>query len=162
MDTELFNPMRRYKAFRPRQSSRGTKAQATPTNRATISIYNNSTGAHVLAVRHWMLNGTANGVVSTAYAAGQVGSSQGLVTALLPSEAPQAGLIASIDTTTVYPADFNIALAAAGEAEWYHEFPFGIIQPGWSLVFQAQTAAQAMTVAAVWESILIEELDWFW
>jgi hypothetical protein len=109
-----------------------------------------------------MLNGQANGVISTAYAAGQVGSSQGLVTALLPSEASQAGLIASIDTTTVYPADYNLALTSTGEAEWFHDYPFAVISPGWSLVFQNSTAAQALTCSAIWEAILIDELDFFW
>ena len=161
MEHDILNPRRPYKTFRPRQASRGGKAVGTATNYATVSLYNNSTGPYVLVVRHWMMNGAANANIAASYQQGQIGSSQGLVTPMIPSEATQAGLIASIDTATQYPGDTGIALAAAGEAEWYHEFPFAFIPPKWSQVWQTTTIGQALTVVAVWEAILIDELDYF-
>lgn len=162
MDTELYNPTRRYKHFRPRQALRGSKAVAAPTNHATFSLFNDTTGPYVLVVRDFLVQGTANDLVGTAYVNAQVGSSQGLVQPFLPTAGKQNGLFASIDTATVYPADYIIALSSLGAFEWYHDFPYGVVEPGWSLVFQAATIAHATTVSVVWEAILIDELDFFW
>jgi hypothetical protein len=162
MDTDFFNPARRFKHFRPRQASRGMKVQGVPTNRATISLFNNSSGPYVLVVRDFSVNGTANDNIVTSYQPGQIGSSQGLVTALLPGEAIQNGLIASIDTTTVYPGDYTINLSSLGTFEWMHDWPFAVIEPSFSLVFQATVAAHAVTVSALWEAIQIDQLDYFY
>jgi hemolysin activation/secretion protein len=162
METEIYNPTRRFKNFRPREAVRALKAQAVPTNRATISIYNNSTGPRVIVLRDFTVSGTANDMIATSYANGQVGSSQGLVAPLVAGDQLPIGLIASIDTTTVYAGDYQIPLGQPGFFEWYHDFPYGVVIPNMSLVFQCTTAAHAMTVAAVWEYVSIDELDFFW
>src|SRR5262245_13231666 len=162
MDTDLFNPARKYKHFRPRQASRASKSTGVPTNRATVSLYNNSTGSFVLAVRDFSVAGTAADNVALSYQPGQVGSSQGLVASLLPTDAVQPGLLASIDTLTVYAADYTVPLNTTGEWEWFHEFPFAMITPGFSLVFQCSVAAHAIVVSAVWEAIEIDQLDYFY
>ena len=161
MDTDLFNPARKYKEFRPRMASRGSKATGVPTNRATVSLYNNSTGTYVLAVRDFTVAGTAADSIALSYQPGQIGSSQGLVASFLPTDAIQAGLIASVDTLTVYAADYTVPLNTTGEWEWFHEFPFAVISPGFSLVWQCGTAAHAIVVSAVWEAIQIDQLDYF-
>lgn len=162
MDTEIYNPTRRYKHFRPREAVRASKAVAAPTNHATISIFNNSTGPRILVVRDLFVQGSANDLVAMSYQTGQVGSSQGLVQPYLPSSQTLAGLIAGIDTLTVYAADYTIALSSLGTYEWYHDFPWAVIEPGFSLVVQAVTVAHATTVSAVWEAVSIDELDFFW
>lgn len=161
-DTELYNPTRRYKHFRPREAARGLKATTVPTNRATISIFNNSTGPRILVLRDFTLNGTAADTVNTSYQPGQIGSSQGLVASMLPSQPSPGGLIASIDTATVYPGDYQLALSSLGIFVWQHDIPFGVVEPGFSLVFQVNVAAHALAVAAIWEAVSIDELDWFW
>src|SRR5262249_60582120 len=93
---ELYNPTRRFKHFRPREAVRALKATAVPTNRATVSIFNNTTGPRVLVVRDFTITGTANDTVATSFATGQIGSSQGLVSGLVAGEALPTGLIASI------------------------------------------------------------------
>ena len=160
-DTEIFNPTRRYKHFRPREAARAQKT-LTPTNKATFSLYNDTTGRSVLVVRDFTVQGTANDLVGTSYQSGQIGTSQGLVQPLMPSGGKTAGLLASIDTVTTYASDYILALSSLGAFVWQHDFPFAVIEPGWSLVFQAATAAHATTVAVVWESIQIDELDSFW
>jgi len=162
MDTEIYNPTRRFKNFRPREAVRALKATGVPTNRATVSVYNNSTGPRVLVVRDYTVSGTANDFVATSFAVGQVGSSQGLVSGLVAGEQLPQGLIASIDTTTVYAGDYSIPLGQPGFFEWYHDFPFAVVLPGWSLVFQCNTVAHALTVSAMWEAVSIDELDFFW
>ena len=161
MDEPHIQPRREYKHFRPRQAVRGMKAQGVPTNRATISLFNDSTGPYVLVLRDFSVNGTANDNIATSYQPGQIGTSQGLTQSLLPTGAKQNGLIASIDTATVYAGDYTLNLSSLGTFEWFHDWPYAIVEPGWSLVFQATVAAHAVTVSALWEAIAIDELDFF-
>lgn len=161
MDEELFNPRREYRLFRPRQAMRGRATSGTPTNRATISLYNNTTGRATLAVRDVTISGTASDTIAIQYAQGQVGSTAGQQAALVANEAIYPGLLAWIDTTTVFSGDYVAALTAQGAFWWQHDFPFGVVQPGFSLVFQDTTAAHAITVSLIWEAIEIDQLDWF-
>lgn len=159
--SDEFNPRRQYRHFRPRQASRGMKASGVPTNLATIGLYNNSTGPFVLAVRDFTVNGTASDTVAISYVRGQIGASAGVVVPLVSFEAIQTGLIASVDTATAYPGDYAISLSTLGTFEWFHDWPFAVIEPGISLVFQGTVAAHAVTVSVLWESIQIDQLDVF-
>ena len=161
MDTEAFNPFREFKHFRPRQASRATKTVAAPTNHATISLFNNSSGPSVLVVRDFEVQGTANDFVTTSYVVGQPGTAQGLVVSMVSGEPLQAGLIASIDTATVYPGDYSLNLSSLGTFEWYHDWPYAVVTPGFSLVFQAVTVAHATMVSVVFETIGIDQLDFY-
>lgn len=162
MGGEIFPPKRRYKEFRPRQGARGMKQTTVPTNLATVGVFNNTTGAQYIVIRDITANGTASDLIACTYANSQVGSSVGLVHQLVPSMANQVGIIASIDTATVYPGDYIIALSNTGVWQWDHDFPFAVLEPGWSLVFQDQTAAHALEISCVWETINSDELDWVW
>jgi hypothetical protein len=161
-DGEFYNPKRRWKDFRPRQASRGFKTTGVPTNLATISLFNNSTGAELLVVRDMTISGTASDQVAVSNVGGQVGSSQGLVHSVVVGGAATPGLVASIDTATVYPADYSIALSTLAVFEWMHDFPFGVLLPGASLVFQVTTAAHALSVSLLWEAVSEDQLDWAW
>jgi hypothetical protein len=112
-------------------------------------------------LRDFSVNGTANDNIVTSYQQGQIGSSAGLQQPLMPTGAKANGLLASIDTATVYPGDYTLNLSSLGTFEWFHDWPYAVIEPGWSLVFQATVAAHAVTVSALWESIFIDELDFF-
>lgn len=162
MGGEIFNPKRRYKEFRPRQALRGMKSTGTPTNLATVGLFNNSTGPSLLVVRDLTINGAASDTVQVSNAVGAVGSSQGLVHAMVPSQPGSPGLVASIDTATVFPGDYMAALSTIGSFVWNHDIPFAVVEPGWSLVFQQVTAAHAMSIALIWEAIATDELDWSW
>lgn len=162
MDEELFNPRRMYRLFRPRQAMRGRSTTGTPTNRATISLYNNSTGRSTLAVRDVTISGTASDTVAIQYAQTQVGTTAGQQAALVANEAITPGLMAWVDTTTVFSGDYVAALTAQGAFWWQHDFPFGVVQPGYSLIFQDTTAAHALTVSLIWEAIEIDQLDYFY
>jgi hypothetical protein len=162
MDTDLFNPARKYKHFRPRQAARGGKNLASVTNLATVALFNNSTGPQVLVVRDILIVGTANDMIATAYVPGQVGASPGLVQPLLPTDALPAGLVTSADTVTSYPADYLLPLSSTADFEWWHDYPFAVVTPGWSFVLQERTSAKAMTVSLLWEAIAIDQLDYFY
>ena len=162
MDTDLFNPARKYKHFRPRQAARASKSLGVPTNHATVALYNNSSGPYLLVVRDFQISGTANDTIAVSYQPGAIGASPGLVQTLIPTDQLPAGQILSVDTATVYPGDYILSLAGYSTFEWFHDFPFGVLTPGFSVVFQAVTIAHAMTVAVVWEAIEIDQLDYFY
>jgi hypothetical protein len=159
---EFLNPARKYKSFRPRQAVRALKATGTPTNNATVGLFNNSTGPYILVVRDLTILGTVSDVIAASYADAQIGTSQGKVQSMLPTAAVQNGLLASVDTATLFPGDYDLSLSTTGVWEWEHDFPFAVIEPGWSLVFQDPTVAHAITVSLVWEAIQIDQLDYFY
>jgi hypothetical protein len=159
---EIYNPDRRYKAFRPRQAARGVKSTGTPVNNSTVCLFNNTLGAQYLVVRDLTVNGNVSDLVAASYLLGQIGAGPGKVSQLIPSMGVQVGIITSIDTATVYPPDYDIALSSTGTWEWEHDFPFAILEPGWSLIFQDTTVAHGLQVSAIWESINPDELDWSW
>jgi len=161
MDEELFNPRRPYRFFHPRQAMRGRATSGTPTNHATVSLYNNSTGQATLAVRDVTISGTASDTVAIQYAQTQIGTTAGQQAALVANEAVTPGLMAWIDTATVYSGDYVAALTAQGAFWWQHDYPFALVQPGFSLIFQDITVAHALTVSLIWEAIEIDQLDWF-
>lgn len=162
MDEEVFNPRRLYRLFRPRQAMRGRSTTGTPTNRGTVALYNNSTGRSTLAVRDVTISGTASDTISIQFIQGQIASTAGQQAALVANEAITPGLMAWVDTATVYSGDYIAALTAQGAFWWQHDFPFGVVQPGYSLVFQDTTAAHAISVSLIWEAIEIDQLDYFY
>jgi hypothetical protein len=161
METDFFNPARKYRNFRPRQAMRGRAVTGTPTNLATVCLYNNSSGPFVLAIRDITISGPATDTINLSYQKGQVASTAGLQTSLVSNEAIQNGQMFSVDTATVYPADYSAALTAQGAFWWQHDFPFGVVIPQYSLVFQDSTAAHAFTVSLIWEAIQVDQLDYF-
>ena len=162
MDEEIFNPRRLYRLFRPRQAMRGRSTTGTPVNRATVALYNNTTGRSTLAVRDVTISGTASDTISIQYAQTQIATTAGQQAALVANEAITPGLMAWVDTATVYSGDYIAALTAQGAFWWQHDFPFGVVQPGYSLVFQDTTAAHALSVSLIWEAIEIDQLDYFY
>lgn len=162
MDEEFFNPRREYRLFRPRQAVRGRSTTGTPVNLATVGLFNNSTGRSVLVVRDITVSGPASDTVSASYQRGQIGSTAGLQASIVANEAAQPGTINSVDTATVYPGDYVLALTAQGAFWWQHDYPFAVIEPGYSLVFQDGTAAHAIAVSLIWEAIEIDQLDYFY
>lgn len=162
MDEEFFNPRREYRLFRPRQAMRGRSTTGTPTNRATVGLYNNSTGRSTLCVRDVTISGPASDTINIQYAQGQIASTAGQQSALVVNEAITPGLMAWVDSTTVFSGDYVAALTAQGAFWWQHDYPFAVVQPGYSLVFQDGTAAHAITVSLIWEAIEIDQLDYFY
>lgn len=159
---ELYNPRRMYRLFRPRQAMRGRSTTGTPVNHATVGLYNNSTGRSTLVVRDVTISGPASDTIAIQYAQGQIATTVGQQAMLVANEATEPGLMAWIDSATVYSGDYIAALTAQGAFWWQHDYPFAVVQPGYSLVFQDATVAHALTVALIWEAIEIDQLDYFY
>lgn len=162
MDEEFFNPRREYRLFRPRQGVRGRAITGTPVNLATVGLFNNNRGRSYLIVRDISISGTAGDTIGTSFQPGQIGSTAGLTAPMVCNEATEPGLVNSIDTATVYPGDYEFGLNAQGVFWWQHDFPYAVIIPNYSLVFQDGTAAHAMTISLIWEVIEADQLDYFY
>lgn len=162
MDNELYNPRRMYRLFRPRQGNRGRIFTGVPVNLATAGLYNNSRGRSVLVVRDISANGTAGDTINASYQALQITANAGSQASIVANEALQPGLMAWVDTATVYPGDYALSLTAQGVFWWQHDFPFAVIEPGYSLVFQDSAATHAIGISLIWEAIEIDQLDYFY
>lgn len=153
------NPTRPYKYFRPRQAARGNVNLASSVNFATCLLTNASTGAFYLVLREWRLSSGAANTVRVASTKALTATATGVTVPMVPDMAAPDGVMGSVDAATQIVADYRIVIPA-GADQWYqHDYPFGVIPPQWSLAFQAQTAAQALVLSAVWESVAEEELD---
>lgn len=156
------NPGRRYKWFRPRDAMRGEFNQGSPTNFATVYLYNNSSGQYYLVVRAIEVAAGAGTVINIAYVQGVVGTAGGTVQRVVPTDAPLAGTLARQDLTPVLTPDFILRCDQQGGAYWQHDFPIAIIPPGWNLGVCNTTSAQGNTVSFLWEAVFPDQLDWFY
>jgi len=159
---EFQNPARKYKWFRPNQAARGF-ASVSATNKATVSLFNNSKGRNFLVVRDvrpWIADASLDLAVS--YNNGQVGTSAGTAQPLVPSMPAPAGQVFAIDTATAYNEDYSLISAAWLPGIWPHDFPFAVLEPGWSLVIQSTNNGLTLLCSFVWEAIEADQLDWFW
>jgi hypothetical protein len=158
---EDYNPLRRYKWFRPRQAMRGVIGITPSTNYGTVSLFNNSTAAQLLVVRDFfVITGTA-GIVDIILYQGSLGSAGGQMQPVVSGDAVTAGQLYSLDDASILTADYAVN-TAYNQPRWGHEFPFQILQPGWSLVFQFATKTVLIDLSIMWEAILAEELDYLW
>ena len=157
---EGYNPTRPYNSdVRPRQGYRG-HITITPTNNATLSLYNNSGGAHALVVRAYTIFTTAAHVVLIATQQGKQGAGGGTISPFVPGEASGPGQLFSLDTATALTPDFFLP-GVIGTPNFGLDFPFGALLPGWSLSFQDTTAAEVMRLGLIWEAIFADELDYY-
>lgn len=148
------NPTRRYKSFRPRQAMLGSYLSTAPTHTATISLFNNSTGAQYLVVRDLFIPTVSAAPAFVSQQQGQIGTTAGLQQPVVSSNAALPGLVFFNDTTTVYNSAWLWS-----NGSFSHEFPLAVLLPGWSFVVQARTGAQALAVGFIWEAIFADELD---
>lgn len=136
---------------------RGAVVITSPTHFATAALYNNSTGAYVLVVRD--LNAVTNGFPIVASLHGTIGTHTGTEAPLITGEAVGPGLVYSLDDASAITPDY-----ALGSFTQFHDFPYAVIYPGWSLVVQDTVAAVTVPApyAFIWEYIEPDELDWLY
>ena len=153
------NPTRRYKWFRPRQAVTGSFSTPTPTNWATIWLYNDSTAGQVMVIRNVTINPNLNAGLQYFERKGKSGILQaGGLHNYIQETAKLAGVFYYSDEATQFTDDI-LGASIASPVTWNHEFPFRILQPGWSLVAQALSSGANCGLIATWESIEADELD---
>lgn len=155
------NPTRRYKWFRPRQAARGSLTTDAPTNKATVSLFNDSKGSYVLVVRAFTVDSAAGHPIAAGYLQGAQGSAAGTVSPLWAGEATMRGSLYYLDTATALTPDWTFE-TGINQGYVAYPFPFAIIPPGWNLTFQNTTATEALTVNILWEAVFPDELDWLY
>lgn len=154
------NPTRRYKWFRPRQAAWGQISLASPTNKATLSLFNDNLGTQYLVVRTFQIQATAAHNISIQHQKGSFGTSGGNISSFVTNDAKKAGALYSLDTATALAPRWQ-TVANANTLPWPIDIPFAVLLPGWSLSFQDQTSAETMILNIMWEAIEADELDFY-
>lgn len=157
------NPTRRYKWFRPRQAAQ-TGGGITPTNFGAVGLFNDSIGDRVLVVRS--IRATSDGVNIEAQTYNLHGHLSTIQAGQIPvmSSTPQIPGTLYMQDLASLPSNLGYQFSAVinGDSYWPHDFPFAVIEPGWSLVAVNEQQGKSTTVSFMWEAIYIEELDFFW
>jgi hypothetical protein len=141
-----------YKADHIRIARMGRSAyqSGTPTNLATHTLFNNSSGPNVLVVMRvsvWIA--TADLVVGGVTRA-PAGAALGAVSPFVTGGQPPAGLHYYADTASALtPVDFIPGPVTALNV-WDLSFPLLALQPGFGFVIQNSVSAHAMPCSFVW------------
>jgi hypothetical protein len=158
MPGEHQNPDRRTRGFHPRQAMVSHVAPSAPTNKATFCLFNDSTGPHILAVRNILSTATVYGIGYLFQ--GSVGAITGRSVPIVVGGAKLAGVMLYNDQTTVAGVGNYVFPPAAGVPLWNQPYPLAYLQPGWSFIYQLNTAAAVCLAGFFWEALLPEELDY--
>ena len=162
---EGLNPTRRYRWFRPRQAARGAVNFTSGVGAYNdVGLQNNSTAAKILVVREFFIlsaavGSGAGGWFMTQRSIGQNGSSY--VENYFRQGATLPGIMVSnSDVTQQFPNVYQNQLGLGQNLTWVHDFPFAIIEPGWSLVWQSAAQNVGATLSMIWEVVDPDELDY--
>ena len=152
------NPYREYRSYRPRRTWRGAITITTPTNSGTLALYHTGSAPHLIVIRDFLVVTTVAHLVAVALVNSSLGSSGGQIVPVVSGGAAGPGQLQSLDATTLLTADYYVP-AQSNWPQFNHDFPFQVLQPGWSLQFQDTTAAETMRLAITWEAIDIAHFD---
>ena len=155
---------RRYKWFRPRQAARGGVPATTAGSGkfATISLYNSSTGPRVLVIRDWSISSTVGHVHGAGYNQGRLSGTAGVVTPFFPGDRAPAGLVDYQAANAALTPDYYVENLSGSSMQWFHDFPFAIVPPGWAFYIQCVTANTNIDGGFIWEEVSIDELEYFY
>lgn len=145
---------------RPLNMARGYGNPPNPTNTAYVALHNNSPGSHLLAIHDFVFIAPGETDAET-----DIGAVHGLKGTLVTSgfepfvtgQPMPFGEIYYGDVSSNVPT-YEIRSHDATPLWWTHDWPFAILQPGWSMVWYADSSAQSIAVSITWEQITAEEL----
>lgn len=115
---------------------RGGYFPSTPSNLATLAVFNNSIMGELLAIWLVSLEATNSGVNAAGVYEGQIGTEAGTTNPWVTGEKAQPGLLTYSDTATVYPADLFGQYFFANYQLMGGYVPIAIIRKGWSFFIQ--------------------------
>jgi len=145
-----FNP---YYGMRGGAAATGGMAQ-----NAAVALYNDTTGAELLAVLLLMVASGIGEYQQVGSLQGTIGSLVGHGIPVVSGDTPRAGAIYSTTNATVpTTADFTVASLDAAITLPPH-YPLAIVQPGWSFVVYNQTAGDSTTVGFYWQIVHPEDI----
>ena len=152
------NPTRRYKFFRPRQAARGYISVSGGSAFPSVYLFN-PTSTHYLVVRDFQPVVGSGSLLYIASVRGKTGTQGGTIHAFVGDTTTPAGQLWSDNAATALTPD-NLQRDTGNSSMWSHDFPIGIVGPGWSMVFQQAVSTTTLELALIWEAILPDELDW--
>ena len=153
------NPYREYHNYRPRRGWRGAITITSPTNSGTLALYHTGSAPHLIVVRDFLVVTTVAHLVAVQLVNASLGTSGGSIVPGVAGGAAGPAQLQSLDTATLLTADYYVP-AQSNWPQFNHDFPFQVLQPGWSLQFQDTTAAETMRLAIAWEVIAPEHFDY--
>lgn len=153
-----------YKNFHPRQAARGTIPFTTPTNFGTCSLFHNGPANTIIMLRDFQIyvQGNLATGIGAAYQQKRLTGTPGTVAAIDPSAGTVAGLVDYSDQAVALTYDWLVEQVASTNqlSTWFHEFPFAMLLPGWSISFQNVVKAKAVSGALVWEVVDSSQVDY--
>lgn len=147
-----------------RHCARGLIQAASPTNGTVFYLFNNSTGRDFIvvwdfefataAVVTWTLNGVFQG---------HNGTASGTISTVVTGETALPGVMYFDDNATPPPQDFVNGLLTNFTLLWAHDYPFAVLQPGWSFFIGApQAKATVVFGSFFWQRVGAEDIDrWY-
>lgn len=147
--------------FKPRRCARGfASIDKDSTLMQTVSLFNDSTGPYYLAVRDFFINIGTQSAVYTDLVAGAHGTLFGRGAPIVPGEPTPPGALYTELVAAAPTPDYEVGTGVTNLVPWVHNFPYTILQPGWSLRFTANTAnAQGLELSIFWQYCRAEEID---
>jgi hypothetical protein len=153
--------------FKPRMCARGSITAASDTDLYAVAmLYNNSTGRDLLVVRDVQPNsGGAPGTATPfdlliGYKQGNSGTIGGIITPLVPGDTtPPGQLYTDIVAFDAFNSDYALGGQLESVGAWVHDFPFAILQPGWSLQILVAVPDTAFQAAFFWQYCTPPEID---
>lgn len=146
-----------YKNFHPRQAARGTITPITPTNFGTMSLFHNGPANTVIMLRDYQLYFTGNLVsgFGVAYQQKRLTGTPGTVAPIDPTAGTIAGLVDYSDQASKLTWDWELSQSATVNqlGQWFHDYPFAMLLPGWSICFQNVVSAKSVSGAFIWEVV---------
>jgi hypothetical protein len=124
----------------------------------TWELYNNSTGAQVLAVLDIQIFGESDNRVIQQR--GHLGSTAATTQPIVSSQAVGPGIVySSLQGSQVNGLWFP-STPEFGTPAWNHDFPFNVILPGWALVFSCDAGTTGVdSVSLLWQVCSADEID---
>ncbi len=147
-----------YPRFNPYRAMRGGLLAGSPTNLGTLSVFNDSTGADLIAI--WGVLSTEAITLQQAFGAtqGALGAATGTMQSYITGEPRKAGQLNYLDTTTVLAPSLVLNGVYSQSVTILPPVPLAILQPGWSCYVQNQNAARVLSVSFLWQAVHIEDL----
>jgi hypothetical protein len=131
-------------------------------NNTTIALTNDSLGADLVLVWQMASDTTGGGTLQVSYQQMPPMGTLIPVQSVVPGEGRPPGVVSSGDQPNAFTPDWQ-PLGQFGEAYWPATFPFAVLLPGWSLVFQPAGGGNGQFgVNIFWEGILEKYFDRFY
>lgn len=153
-----------YKNFHPRQAARGGVAGGSTTNFGTIALFHNGAANTIIVLRdfQFLVQGTTATGMGVAYQQKRLTGTPGTVQSMSPDGGTPAGLVDFSDQANALTWDWQINQVGSFTflLQWFHEYPFALLLPGWSVCFQNTVKAKTISGSFVWEIVDQSQVDY--